>query len=357
MAEELARYAGPDGFVPFDRFMEVTLYQRGSGYYDRVDSPIGAAGDFYTAPQLHPIFGVTLGGYVARLLTELARQPALKVVELGPGNGELASAVIQEVLRAGPEEMEVDYVLVERATRRTEGALRRVTAASKGSRVRVRRTTSLGEVGPFAGVVLAHEFLDAQPARRLCYASGAWQELGVRANGDRWEHAIRPLSGRSPVEGLPTDIEDGSVVEIAPQAEGCLRELGDHLLAGRAILVDYGASESELIHGHRLGTLTAVRAHQVLESPLDRPGSADLSTFVNFSRIRRAAERSGLALLADRSQAEALGAWGIAEAKERLAVAASPQEKVQLHLAVKNLLFGFAQFRALEFAPKAAAVT
>jgi SAM-dependent MidA family methyltransferase len=82
----------------------------------------------------------------------------------------------------------------------------------------------------------------------------------------------------------------------------------------------------------------------------------DLSTFVNFSRIREAGRSSGLVELSFRSQAEALGAWGLPGLLEAaLRESGNAEAKVRTQLAAKNLLFGFERFRALELAPPASA--
>jgi hypothetical protein len=56
----LKKEGGADGFVPFDQFMEVALYDRDAGFYARERTPLGSSGDFYTAPHVHPLFGRTL---------------------------------------------------------------------------------------------------------------------------------------------------------------------------------------------------------------------------------------------------------------------------------------------------------
>ena len=46
------------GPLPFSRFMEIALYDASGGYYRR--DHFGRDGDYYTAEQLQPTFGLLL---------------------------------------------------------------------------------------------------------------------------------------------------------------------------------------------------------------------------------------------------------------------------------------------------------
>lgn len=348
--ESLRSAAGPSGFLPFDRFMEIALYEPLAGYYERARSPLGTEGDFYTAGQVHPIFAASLAARIRTLRAALAGSRPFLIVELGPGDGTLAAGVVSALAADAPG---VEYVLVDRASARIREAEERVRAA--GSRIPVRRSDSIAAIGPFEGVVVANEFLDAQPARRLRWHDGAWHETGIVVEHGRAANAEEPLTRSVPGAPLPDPPASELIFEFSPTAEATIREVGDHLARGAAIFLDFGSTEPELVRGHSAGTLAAVRWHRFLSDPLEAPGSADLSTFVNFSRMRYAAVASGLVEVAFRSQAEALGAWGFPALLDgALRSAASSEAKVRLQLAAKNLLFGFDRFRVLELAPPVA---
>jgi len=348
----LKKEGGADGFVPFDQFMEVALYDRDAGFYARERTPLGSSGDFYTAPHVHPLFGRTLAERVRTVRRALGRGRPFRVVEVGPGDGTLAETVLAALGRA-PEGVEgMEYLLVERSPSMRQVALERVEAAGHASGIPVRLADSVAADGPFEGVVLANELLDALPARRLEWTGSEWRELGIRVEGEAVVAASAPL--RTPVPGpeLPTPGEPETVLEVSLEAEGWVREVGDHLARGLAILIDYGMEQSELLVGHRSGTLAAVRSHRTVDDPYAEPGDSDLSMFVNFSRVRAAARRAGLEEIMYCSQSEALGAWGfpaLFEAEVR--AAGTGEAEVRLRLAAKNLLFGFDRFRVLELSP------
>ncbi len=350
----LAARAGTDGFLPFDRYMDVVLYHPRVGYYARSRTPLGPEGDFYTAGRVHPMYARALAARIAEVARRVPSARPFSVVDLGSGDGALLAPLARELARRS-ERTDWRFVVVDRSAARAEGALAAVTAAVQGTGAPALAARALAEVGPLAGVVLGHELLDAQPARRLVWNGRAWRELGARLRDGRLEPSDRasgPVAGPKLPTVAPADA--GTVLEVSPAAEGLVREVADHLAAGLLVLVDFGAEERELLAAHAGGTLAAVRAHRPLAGPWDAPGDSDLSTFVNFTRIRAVAGRAGLGEVAYRSQAEALAAWGIeAEIARAESDARSDEEKVKVRLAAKSLLFGFGTFRVLELAPRA----
>ncbi|MGP8077773.1 MAG: SAM-dependent methyltransferase [Thermoplasmata archaeon] len=340
--------ADPDGFVAFDRFMDVALYAPGLGYYEREVSPLGTGGDFYTAPHVHPLFARTLAREIGSVCERLSASARVRIVELGPGDGSLAAGIL-EALGESRLAASAEYVLIERSNALRRTALARARAAGEAANLPVRESASVAAEGPFAGVVLANELLDALPARRLRRTPSGWAELGVRLEGGRIAPAEKEIVDPVPPPPLPEQAEVGTVVELSSSAEALVREVADHLVGGRFLILDYGMAEAELLAAHPRGTLQAIRRHRAADDPLSAPGETDLSVFVNFTRLRAAARAAGWVETAFRSQAEALGAWGFPELfAAALKRTRSSEEEVRLRLAVKNLLFGFDRFRALE---------
>ena len=350
---QLAASADADGFVSFERFMDVALYGDGVGFYTREDPPFGRTGDYYTAAHASPLFGRSVGRRVADVLDSLPSDGLLRVVELGPGDGTLGTSVVEQLARTSGTARRVEYVLVERSPTLAARAHERVSAAAGASGVRVTLSAGVGADGPFRGVVLANEVFDAQPTRRIRWDGHEWVELGVRISGDEVVPATAAPAPPVPGAPLPRPDTPGTILEVSPAAEGLVREVADHLTDGLFVALDYGMEETELLAAHPSGTVASVRHHRTETDPLAHPGDSDLSVFVNFTRIRAAATRAGWAEVAFRRQAEALGAWGFpALMEESVRSAASSEEEVRVRLSAKNLLFGFERFYALELAPQ-----
>jgi SAM-dependent MidA family methyltransferase len=349
---ELSRAAQTDGFLPFDRYMEVVLYSEPHGYYSSARTPLGTPGDFYTAAHVSPLFSAALASRFADVRRRLGPGRPCHLVDLGAGDGTLLAGMLRALAATTEGATGLDVVVVERTRSMRALALERVSAAAQPLRASVRATDSFASLGPVDGVVVANELLDAQPVRRLERRGEGWVELGVRLSGGRVVPAEGVPARPIPSPPLPAQPPEGTILEVSPSAEALVREVADHLVHGLLLVDDYGMEERELVAGHPGGTLATVRGHREGGSPLEAPGAADLSAFVNFTRVRAAAARSGLAVLSDRSQAEALGEWGFPRLLERaVADAGSEEQRVRLRLQAKNLLFGFERFRVLELVP------
>ncbi len=349
----LAR-AGADtnGFLPFDRWMDLVLYTEGIGYYARTRSPLGTAGDFYTAPQVHPLFAATFAERIREIRNQLGLDRPFTLMEVGPGDGTLAAGIAAALGHQLETGHAVRMVLVERSGHLRATALARVRHAAQPYGIPVDAVDGVSSLGPFEGVVVANELFDAQPVRRLRWNGSEWRELGVRLGASGIHADEGWLTAPVPGPSLPLSPVSGAVYEFSPAAEGLLREVADHLVAGVLLLDDYGMEEDELAHAHPEGTLATVRGHRSGSDALATPGESDLSTFVNWTRLRIVARAAGFEVIADRTQAEALGAWGFPRLFEAaLANAGSAEAQVRLRLAVKNLLFGFERFRILELVP------
>jgi len=283
------------GPISVARYMELCLGHPEHGYYRHRD-PLGAAGDFVTAPEVSQMFGEMIGAWVAAVWLAAGR-PDFRLVELGPGRGTMMADALRVLRRAGagPE-----IWLVE-----TSPALRREQAARAPGAHWAERVEEVPD-GP--AVILANEFLDALPVRQFLASPAGWRErlVGLREDKLTWGLSA-PLTGGD--DAPPEAWREHSI-----QAEAVLGWIAGRLetAPSAALVIDYGYTAADRPAGP---TLQAVRAHARAD-PLEAPGETDLTWLIDFDAVARSlgAHVTG--------QGSFLGALGIGARAAALAAAA-----------------------------------
>jgi SAM-dependent MidA family methyltransferase len=297
--------AAAGGWLPFDRYMAIALYEPGLGYYSRDSRQFGllpgSGSDFVTAPELSPLFGRALATQVRQ---GLDGAEAGDVFEFGAGSGALAA----QLLGTLGERIE-RYSIID-----LSGALR---ASQADTLARWAHKVRWLDRWPdtMQGVVIGNEVLDAMPVQLLRWDGAGWFERGVVAGkaGLTWQDHATALQPPHPGPFLP-----GTVTEIHPQAEAFVRTLAQHLRRGLALFIDYGFPEAEYYHPQRAGgTLMCHRGHLADAEPLADPGDKDITAHVNFSAVALAAQDAGLDVLGYTSQAHLLINCGLPALLER----------------------------------------
>ena len=313
LQDRLARLIDTAGPIPVSTWMAES-----NAHYYATRDPLGAAGDFTTAPEISQMFGELVGLWLADLWIRAGTPESVHYVELGPGRGTLAADALRAMGQAG---LEPDVHLVE-----TSPVLR----AAQAERVPQARwhddLAAVPEGAPL--LVVANEFFDALPVRQLVATKRGWHErLVAHADG-----AFVPVPG--PLIPAPlAPAETGTIVETSPASVSIVRALAQRLVAagGAALIVDYGHVRSG--SGE---TLQAVSRHGFAD-PWEEPGSRDLTAHVDFEALARAAAGEGVIVFGPRGQGEWLGAMGIEQRAAALA-AAAPERTGEIEAARARLV-------------------
>ncbi len=332
------------GWLPFDRFMAIALYEPGLGYYANTTPKFGhlpqgrngQGSDFVTAPELTPLFGHTLARQVAQALQATQTD---EVWEFGAGTGALALQILDALAQTGQAPRR--YTIVD-----LSGSLRerqRATLAAHAERVRWVDTLP----DAMHGVVLGNEVLDAMPVLLLARLAGVWHERGVALDAQAglvWADRPTALCPPLAIEG-----DHDYVTEIHPQAEAFVRTLAERLQRGAAFFLDYGFPEAEYFHPQRhMGTLICHRAHRSDSNPLVDLGLKDITAHVNFTGIALAAQDAGMDVLGYTGQGRFLINCGLID----LAQGAGPRENAMMQKLVNEHEMG-ELFKVIAFAPPA----
>jgi NADH dehydrogenase [ubiquinone] 1 alpha subcomplex assembly factor 7 len=286
-----------------------------NGHYYATRDPLGAAGDFTTAPEISQMFGEMIGIWIADLWA-CAGGPAFRYVELGPGRGTLAADALRTMARFGCTPMGVE--LVETSPTLRVAQLARLPAARHHDEV-----DALPDDAPL--IIVANEFFDALPIHQYIRTVDGWRERMVERKHD----AMTPVAGDAPADdAIPASLRnesEGTIVETTPVSAAIMQRCAFRLArqGGAMLAIDYGYA------GPAAGdTLQAVKAHRFVDPFVD-PGEVDLTAHVDFTTLARAAQNAGVAVSSLATQGEWLRRLGI-DARQVSLAKASPSRADEL---------------------------
>ena len=310
------------GRLSFARFMELALYHPERGYYLSSERRPGRGGDFLTAPETHPFFGMALARQVAECWERLGRPQPFTVREYGAGVGGLAYDLIAGLSEEAPEAAAVlCYRLVEPNPHRRAEALAAMAEVGLDRMVTAEEWPGDGAAEPIVGIALANEVADAFPVHRLLWRDGelreryvVWREGGFAEEEGELSPEALVSAPDEMLAAAGVTLRDGDAIEISPAAAAWFAGVGRGLARGYAIVIDYGYEARELYRGHRLaGTVRAYRRHTVTDNPFRHVGRQDLTAHVDFTALRRAGEAVGLTFAGFTTQGAFLASLGLGD--------------------------------------------
>jgi len=336
---ERIKRSGP---VTFERYMGLCLYHPEYGYYTQGRRRTGAGGDYFTSPDLHPIFARLVARQAVEMWELLGRPSPFRWVEMGAGSGLFAQDFLSWVKSALPDFAgALEYVAIEPSPK--QGAFLRERLAEKGLAGEVHLLENLEQLTPVTGCFFSNELVDAFPVAVVTRAGGHLREISVTAEGDE----LRQKTGRirnplvaAAVARYANRLEEGCRVEVSLVATQWMRSLAGKLDRGFVITIDYGDLARRLYTEDRpQGTLLAYHHHLPLEDALSAPGQVDLTAHVNFSALIDAGEDAGLGLSGFTSQERFLLALGEAnQFADLYEPGANEIENLQARLKLKRLI-------------------
>lgn len=342
LERELAEAIRRDGPLPVARFMSLALHHPIFGYYGRRD-PLGPQGDFVTAPELSQSFGEVIGAWLAQTWLDLGRPAPFRLVELGPGRGTLLADALRATRTVARFHEGLRLHLVETSEGLRAAQATRLAGFAPSWHVSFEEVPS----GPL--LLIANEFFDALPVHQLVATAQGWVERCVDLGPDG-RLAFGAAERRSPLGADLPEAPRGTVAEVSPARAKLVRDIGRRIAedGGVALVIDYGA----WTEGPTGDTLQATRAHAPCH-PLDAPGTADLTTHVDFRALATAAAAGGASVYGPMPQGTFLTTLGIHLRTAKLIERATPEQQRALRAALFRLIDASAMgelFKVLVFA-------
>lgn len=316
------------GPISIADYMRLALVHPEHGYYIKRD-PLGARGDFITAPEISQIFGEMIGLWCAQMWVQLGQGP-ISLVELGPGRGSLMGDLLRAT-KSSPEFHEAITIhMVETSPTLAHAQYMRL----RDEHPRIEWLDSIDELPKNKMLLVANEFFDALPIKQFVMTAEGMREKRVAWNLDQniFEFVLAEPGLSLAKSG--TSIPEGTVMEHSPASRSVMRKLATqiHEHGGAGLIIDYGY----LGEAHH-DTLQALKSH-LFHPVLSDPGEADITAHVDFTSLMDIARDAGNYVAPLINQGEFLVTMGAQLRLEMLLRNASAEQRDTLITGLQRLI-------------------
>ena len=257
----------------------MALYCPDLGYYERPESRIGKAGDYYTSVSVGPLFGQLLAFQFGKWLEGVPG--SVQIVEGGAHDGRLALDILKAL--PGPLMERVEYWIVEPSANRQKW--QQATLNEFAGKVRWFKDFP-PEV---RGVIFCNELLDSMPFNRIGWDAKqqTWFEWCVT---EQFQWARLPYIWQID-QKFNVVMPDGYTFDVNIAAAQWWITAGKALQAGKLCAIDYFMEDHEVWRPERLsGTARAYYKHRVSGDLLANPGEQDITSHVHVTPLGKSGE-------------------------------------------------------------------
>jgi len=329
LGDEIRLQIKNHGPISLATYMSLCLTHPKKGYYKTLD-PLGAKGDFITAPEISQMFGEMLGSWVLLQWHILGRPENFDLVELGPGKATLMADIMRLIAMDQKAARACNIVLLE-----TNPVLINI----QHEKLANHNPRWIGEINELDTkssplIVLANEFFDALPIRQFQFQDDNWHEREIGLNGDKLAWGLSPTPMPSSI--LPEQItnpSEGEIWEVSPLAQKTIADLAKILnqRSGAMLIVDYGYGQTQTGNSFQ-----AVAKHKFVD-PLSEPGKIDLTAHLDFAALINAARTQGARACFAGTQQSFLSELGIKQRAQNL-IKANPERKDNITADLERLI-------------------
>lgn len=338
------------GRIPFAEFMALALYHPDEGYYTanrpgHLAEPtvrssargfaagsavIGPQGDFVTSSYMGCDFGELLAEQFAEMWAVLGQPNPYTLVEMGAGQGLIATDVLAHLHRHHPACFEcLAYTIVEKSPAlKIQQRQRLERWQTAGVTIRWQSLPELA-ADSVVGCFFSNELVDALPVHWVEVRDRKLQEIWIASGLEGFQTVLAEPSTPELARyfaklgiDMPGHYPEGYRTEVNLAAIAWLSEVAAKLARGYILTIDYGyPAERYYAPTRREGTLQCYWRHRYHSDPLIHVGQQDITAHVNFTALERHGTDIGLSHLGFTQQGLFLMALGLGD---RLAALSQP---------------------------------
>jgi len=313
--------------MPIDKFISNLMYDKKFGYYSK-KYPFGIKGDYITSPLISRLFSEMIAIWLVNVWYEIGKPNKFNIVELGPGNGELAKVLIESFKNFDEFYKSTSIFLYERSQKQKKIQKKKI------KNKKVRWISNFEDIKKGQTIFIGNEFFDAIPIKQFENKKGSIYEKYVELDkSNSLKISLKKINNNKIFKKFKT-LEKLGFIEF-PKAG--FKELDVIIkkikkLGGGLLLIDYGYT-----HPQNKDTLQSVMK-QKKNNLFNNLSEADVTSLVNFELLEEYFIKNRLIVNKIVSQKNFLRNIGILERAEIISKKMSFKEKSNVFFRVNRLI-------------------
>ena len=315
--------------LPVDSFFKNVLYDKKFGYYNS-KFPLGKKGDFITSPKISNLFSEMIAIWIISSWETFGKPKNFNIVELGPGDGSLASILLRS-FKKFPE-----FNSIKKMFLFEESQLLKKIQKRKINNKDVKWINNFNEIKKGPVVFFGNEFFDAIPIKQFKKLKNSLFEKNYIIGKN---YKIKQVFKKASASNVK-DIESYKIlkklkfIEYPKLGFQELKKITKKIsmLGGCILLIDYGYSKP-----NNQNTLQSVIQHKK-NKLFNNLGRADITAHVNFALLNEFFLKNNLKTKNFISQKKFLENMGLVERANILAKKMKFIQKTDLYLRIQRLL-------------------
>ncbi len=313
--------------IPLDKFINQVLYDKSRGYYMN-SNPIGAKGDFITAPNISVMFSEMIAIWLISFWEKIGCPKKINIVELGAGNGEMMYQILNTIKKFKNFEKSSNFLIYEKSQYLKKLQKKKLKFEN------IKWVNDL-KFSKFPTIYIANEFFDALPIKQFINKKNTWYEKYIINKNSTFEFFDKKIKKESIEKSLNLKIlKNQKFVEFSPLGNKILRSITNIIRKnnGGLLIIDYGYNSRKMFD-----TLQSVKKHKK-NNLLENIYKADITHLINFNYLKEKIKKLKISSINLTTQREFLLKMGILERAELLSKKMSFSQKSNIYFRIKRLI-------------------
>ena len=316
-----------DSKIPLDRFINKVLYDKNKGYYMN-NNPIGAKGDFITAPNISVMFSEMIAIWLISFWEKIGHPKNINIVELGAGNGEMMYQIYNTVKKFKSFEKSSNFFIFEKS---------QYLKKLQKKKLKFENIKWINDLNfsKFPTIFIANEFFDALPIKQFINKKNTWYEKYIINKKNSFEFFDKKIKKETIEKLLKQKIlKNQKFIEFSLLANEILVSITKIIKKnnGGLLIIDYGYESKKMFN-----TLQSVRKHKK-NNLLKNVYKADITHLINFNFLKKKIKDLKISSVNLTSQRDFLLKMGILERAEIVSKNMPFSKKSDVYFRIKKLI-------------------